>query len=604
MGVAVLVLAGWALTLTGWLGASGYCVIGGAMGIAAAVVVWRGRGQWTVRCRPRRWRRGWPAAFLVLAGLAALGAGLHAPSNIDALTYRLPRVLHWLDAGRWHWIETTHLRMNYNATATEWLVAPLLALRGPARMLAWPNLLAFFLLPGLLFTWLRGLGVGGRAAWRWMWLTPAALGFALQAGSLANDLLGAVAFLAALVFAQRARQQRSACWVVLAALAFALATNVKASNLALAPMVATLWWPAWRALPARRGWVGGIALGLGVAVSVLPTLALNLWHSGHWSGDPENFTRVRPGSAVAALTGNFVQTLLQNLAPPFLPGAGGWNVWSDAVLLPWWRETFGAAAFSRFTLRISEAPQEEWAGLGLCFVALLALEAWLARGRWRPLPPGLKGFLWAGGGGGLLFGATMGSEMPARLLLPWAFTPIAFVAVLASGVDVRQRAVWRAGAGATLVVAMLAVGLTPARPLFPSQAVLGSLQRWWPESAGVARAARVYAVYAARADLLGEVRGELCRNETMVGFLATDDDSEWSLWQAGGLRRVVHVNTLGDPRLGALRVLVVRGDAFWPDEKTETAVLEQAGFRVDARHFLVVKAARPAERWLVARRRD
>ena len=30
--------------------------------------------------------------------------------------------------------------------------------------------------------------------------------------------------------------------------------------------------------------------------------------------------------------------------------------------------------------------------------------------------------------------------------------------------------------------------------------------------------------------------------------------------------------------------------------------LTQAGFRIDARHCMVVKAARPAERWLVARR--
>jgi hypothetical protein len=46
---------------------------------------------------------------------------------------------------------------------------------------------------------------------------------------------------------------------------------------------------------------------------------------------------------------------------------------------------------------------------------------------------------------------------------------------------------------------------------------------------------------------------------------------------------------------------VVRADVFWP-RGAEEAALAAAGWRVVARHELVMKAAKPAERWLVARR--
>ena len=49
-------------------------------------------------------------------------------------------------------------------------------------------------------TWLNT----ARAAWHWMWLMPTGYCFLLQAGSIGNDLFGAVFALAALDFALRA----------------------------------------------------------------------------------------------------------------------------------------------------------------------------------------------------------------------------------------------------------------------------------------------------------------------------------------------------------------------------------------------------------------
>lgn len=597
-GSAVCVLAGWGLTLAGQLGARGYGVVLG-LAVTAGLVWAVRRGNCTIKPRFRRWRRGWPGVFVTLAGLATLGGLIYAPSNIDALTYRLPRVLHWLEAGRWHWTDTQHLRMNYSATATEWLASSVLALLGSARTLFLINALCFLLLPGLLFAWLRGLGAGGRAAWRWMWLAPAALGFALQAGSVANDLLGVGYFLAGMVFAQRAERTGRVGWFLLGAVALGLATNVKASNLALVPMGLVLLWAAWRTFCHRRVLAGGLALALGAAVSVGPTLVLNAGHSGSWTGDPANVTGVQPGSTAAAATGNVVLMALQNLMPPFFPWAGAWNAWTDAALMPVWREYFGVNGFPRLTFRLAELPQEEWAGLGLGVCALLAMEAWRARGRWRRLPKNTQVALWAGAAGALIFFATMGSEMPARLLLPFYLVPIGAVAAMAPDEDLRRNRTWRGLAVVAMAMAFLAVILTPARPLFPAQRVSRWLQAEWPAEI-FARADRVYRVYAERPDLLGSLRNDLPKGETRIGFLATDDDSEWSLWQPIGSRRVTHVSSLADARARGLGVVVVRGDIFLADAAAENAVLATTGFRVAARHELVVKAARPAERWMVA----
>lgn len=165
--------------------------------------------------------------------------------------------------------------------------------------------------------------------------------------------------------------------------------------------------------------------------------------------------------------------------------------------------------------------------------------------------------------------------------------------------DRRRSRVWRGFALVTMAMALLAVVLTPARPLFPAAGVWNWLQARWPVEV-FPRAERVYRVYAERPDLLRAVRGDLPKNETRIGFLATDDDSEWTLWQPIGARRVTHVSSLADARARGLRVVVVRGDVFLADAAAERAALGATGFRVAARHDLVVKAARSAERWIVA----
>src|SRR4051812_33846929 len=122
---AWLVVAGWALSIFGALNRGGYAAV---LAVGLVVLVWRVRAlprpAW--RLRARRFRRGFPLAFAVLFGAVVLGGLLYFPANYDALSYRVPRVLHWLAEGRWHWIETEHVRLNTRATDVEWMMAPVL----------------------------------------------------------------------------------------------------------------------------------------------------------------------------------------------------------------------------------------------------------------------------------------------------------------------------------------------------------------------------------------------------------------------------------------------------------------------------------------------
>ena len=166
--------AGWVLSAFHQLHPTGYAVAFLLGAVAYCAVRWGNKSfrhpaalipHPTARRLRRRFGRAFPLGFLVLASLAILGGVLNAPSNYDALTYRIPRVLHWLAAGQWHWIYTGFQRVNTRACGIEWLSAPLIALTRTERWLFVINAASFLLLPGLVFSVFCRGGVRPRAAW-------------------------------------------------------------------------------------------------------------------------------------------------------------------------------------------------------------------------------------------------------------------------------------------------------------------------------------------------------------------------------------------------------------------------------------------------------
>ena len=184
------------------------------------------RSDW-LRVLRSRFRRPAPLLFLMTALLAFAGGAIYEQLNIDTLCYRLPRVLHWLAEGKWHWIRTSDERMNVAGCGLEWLTAPLLLFTRSDRLVFLINWVSYLLLPGLMFSVFTRVGVPGRVAWWWMWIISSGWCYALQAGSVLNDAFIVIYALAAVDFALRAWQSQRVSDAWLSILAAALLTGAK-----------------------------------------------------------------------------------------------------------------------------------------------------------------------------------------------------------------------------------------------------------------------------------------------------------------------------------------------------------------------------------------
>jgi hypothetical protein len=422
-------VAGWLLSALGQLNEAGYAVFW-AVG---AVSLWFGRKalgltpagglfNWRkVRARFRRWL---PACFMGLALLVFLGGALYPPTTHTAMTYRTPRVLHWLAEGHWHWIHTPNYRMNNRCCGFEWLTAPVLLFLKTDRILFLLNFISFLLLPGLTFSVLTRLGIRPRVAWHWMWLLPTGYCFLLQAGSLGNDAFPAVYALAAVDFGLRAWESRRLPDLWLSVLSAALLTGTKATNLPLllpwaVVVLPLLPWllrrPAFGAptfLSAgasnRRGVrdkLPGLAEAhccgqecpraglrtygatlalvlLAATVSFLPTAALNIRYCGDWSGLNIEHTGMNMRNPIVGIWGNAL-LLLKNFVPPFFPQASWWNQSAHSIL-PQAIVSRMDASFEGGYLELGEMPIEDVTGIGFGISWLLlisVLAAWRVRSR-------------------------------------------------------------------------------------------------------------------------------------------------------------------------------------------------------------------------------
>ena len=103
---AAAVLIGWLLSMAGRLDAFGYLVAGVPMVAGIAVMAVRSTQRPLrlniLRQPARRWKpkRVLPLIYLVLLGLVVFGSAWHEPNNFDGLSYRIPKVLYWLDQHR------------------------------------------------------------------------------------------------------------------------------------------------------------------------------------------------------------------------------------------------------------------------------------------------------------------------------------------------------------------------------------------------------------------------------------------------------------------------------------------------------------------------
>lgn len=574
---AYLNAAGWILSVLHQLNAAGYAVTL-TLGFVALLIWWRktaglGRSPAGWSKFSHRFRKPFPLAFLILAGLAFLGGALYPPSNYDALAYRTPRVLHWLAADQWHWIHTVFSRINTRSCGIEWVSAPVLALLKTDRPLFLINIVSFLLLPGLVFSVFTRLGVRRRVAWYWMWITPTGYGFLLQAGSLGNDLFGATFVLAAVDLALRAKTSHAPRDFLTSVLAAAMLTSAKTSNLPLLLPWALAILPSLK-LTGRMPRKTVVVCSLALLASALPTMVLNEKYCGDWSGlvDETGQFQSAPLSQTVVNTGLLT---MENLVPPVFPLADQWNrrveQWMPAGLHRWLEQT---VTWPDSRLQLPELQIEENAGLG-CGVCLLALSSVLAgvfwkRNRRQMIPPSAGHSTWQTAvrlapviSLVAVFSQSHMSVISRLVISYYALILPVLLAGPAQEWVVKQRW-WRVAAAVVFIVAAGLVIISPSRPMVPAQTILAALQSRAPDSHVLARAQEVYQVYRERNDGFAPLRAVLPADVKIFGMI-TYDQPEVSLWRPFGSRRIEHVcpqDTAVEIKARGLAYILVRPNLF------------------------------------------
>ena len=609
---AYLNCAGWVLSALHELNMRGYAVVF-ALGWGL-FFFWQKNSSTPFFPKPnlRKWRwRGrhaFPLAFFILAALAFLGGALHSPANYDTLAYRTPRVLHWLAEGQWHWIHSEFARLNTRTAGFEWVTAPVILFSKTDHLIFLLNIIPFLLLPGRMFAVLTRLGVRSRTAWYWMWLLPSGYGYVLQAGSVVNDLFGALMALTAFEFALRARQGNKVSDLWTSGLALALMTSVKAYNIVLLlPWVIIVWPTALRLL--RRPLAAAMVVLLAAGASILPTAVLNYRACGDWTGLKVEQGTVGGGAKGIRFLANALNLTVNNLVPPVFPFVAQWDWLVQRTLPTKLQQDFRANMEGGLAgIKLPDMQVEESAGLGMgvTLLLLVLLVKKIGAGRLWPkafwtLPTLVPLAAWASLG---VFMMETGAAGPARYLLP--FYPLLIVPLLTGPAANQffQSRWWRGAALGVFALAGMLLIISPPRPLWPAVTVLKCLRADQTNHFWLKRAWNVYSTYGSRADGFAPVIAMLPPEAEPLGFIG-NDEPEAGLWRPFGARRILHFcrdDSAADLRARGIKYALVSSRFF--EEHCHYKVdlwVAKMNVQIVQEFQLKLQAGQPPRSWLLVR---
>jgi len=601
-------LSGWLLSALGLLNRLGYA----ASILLLVGALWFKRRQLglsgvpSIRLRSFRSRHWLPKAWLLLTVLVFIGGLIHPPNNYDYLSYRFASVLHWSWAQHWYWVDTPNRRIDYAAPGFVWVMTPLFIYLKTDRLFFLINIVSFLLLPGLVFSVFHRLGISKRISWWWMWVLPCGYCYALQGGSLSNDLFAAVYVLSSFRSILKINEKPPAPsrHFFYSTLSLALATGSKISNLPLVlPWLIAVFLRRTSLFQVRPVVLIGTLL-LASCVSYLPTALLNTHFTGGYTGDPHNINKMQLDNPVAGVVGNMILLAVDNFRPPVWPTQVPLN---DAVPGPLKR--YLAQAYPRFDIAIDQIQLEESGGLGVgimtCLLGMIALRGWASVTRpdlvLRPHTHHLLIFIGVWVGLLVLIGK-LGNEGAARLLTPYYALLVAGVLLLVAldGTIIRYLSC-RIFAGIAVAIALFLVIISPARPLFPTEWAAYMLARISPSR--VERVERVYTVYGSRYDAMKDLRLLLPDQEKTVGLIQTEDTLEAPLWRPFGSRQIIPVlpgQTPEQLKAAQIHLIVVSDEAVNSKfNLTIDELLKKWSARLVAKKELMLRATRGPEAWYI-----
>ena len=411
---------------------------------------------WVGLAEPLAW---WPFGLLILMIVAA--GLMYPPTMLDSLTYRLPRIVGWMEQGHISFFQGAEDRMNFMPHCWELCVLPLIQLAGDHLVWLW-SFLSWILLCLVTYDWAIE-SRADKAQARAMALIAATTTYAvLQAESSANDMFATILMLLALRFAREFDRSGNGREINWALVSFGLAAGTK-PQLAAFGLPLLIWFLAsptrpWRAFCWR--WMP-LMMPVWLLCSPIPSFVMNLHSYGTFAGPGQDFSVTSKGP-LWNWTAGAAMIIWQSSQPPVSP-AGLLNTQLDE----WTQKSGIVKSVPRFSLRVPVVAMVDSAALGLIGSVLFVIGAWLALRRrvvtWRSwqcaaLTAGMVSLLIAlsriiAGSSGRIFAG----------FLYWAL-PLAVVGW--NQLSARQL---KFATGLSLCSAIMALVLTPSCPLWPAK---------------------------------------------------------------------------------------------------------------------------------------
>ena len=197
-----------------------------------------------------------------------------------------------------------------------------------------------------------------------------------------------------------------------------------------------------------------------------------------------------------------------------------------------------------------------------------------------------------------------GMSTGARLISPYYPLLLPLLLTGARQAEIVRSRWFRGMVCGVVVLSFPVLILAPARPLWPARAILSKLAAVKPENRLLARAEKVYAVYAERSDPMANVRALLPPDLARVGFMARGDDTDISLWRPFGRRLVEHVllsDSVSQLKERQIQWVVAGEYNFSLHNTTFEAWQRQTGAQLVARASATVRATEPPQTWYVVK---
>jgi len=203
--VVCLTVAGWGLSCLGKLAWQEWLSLA-CLPVAVAVAR-RGAGSWNnLWASAREPLAFWP--FILVAVLVLVAAVAYPPTMLDALTYRLPRILLWLQDNSVHHFQTAESRLNYMPQGWGLVTLPLIQLAGDRLVALW-NYASWVVFYFIAFDWALEIS-GSLSKSRAMAFIASTSTFAvLQACEATSDLFTTTLVLLGLRFVMQFERTRN-----------------------------------------------------------------------------------------------------------------------------------------------------------------------------------------------------------------------------------------------------------------------------------------------------------------------------------------------------------------------------------------------------------